>query len=121
MLLAHKRLSAVQNLGWLDRTIRVVLGFALIAIAYFNLRQGVTLGWYAYLPILGLYPLFTGMFGWDPFYAAIHVKTCDTSSHNQCGTYPYEIESATGKDVHCADGYDCSVPGDEHYKASHAK
>ncbi|ALP53136.1 hypothetical protein Tel_08185 [Candidatus Tenderia electrophaga] len=113
MQLAYKNLGAIQNVGWLDRVVRTLIGLALVGIVFLDLYRGVTLGWYAYLPLVALYPLLTGMLGWDPFYAASHVKSCDTSSHNQCGTFPYEVESAIGKDVHCRDGYDCSVPGSE--------
>ena len=105
--------SPVQNLGWLDRTLRVIIGFALVAAVLLYAQQGNSLGGLAYLPIIAIYPLITGMLGWDPFYASGHVKSCDTSSHNKCGTFPFEVESAMGKDVKCDDGYDCSLSGNE--------
>ena len=109
----HQSLGAVQNLGWLDRTVRLIIGAALIAVVLFELGQGNTLGWQAYLPIVAIYPLLSGMLGWDPLYATGHVKSCDTSSRNKCGTYLFEVESAMGKDVSCNDGYDCSLSGNE--------
>lgn len=113
MQLAYKNLGAIQNAGWLDRVVRILIGIALVAVVFMDLYKGVPVGWHAYLPLIALYPLLTGMLGWDPFYAAGHIKTCDTSRRNQCGTFPYEIEAAAGKDVHCREGYDCSVPGSE--------
>ena len=109
----HKQLGAVQNLGWLDRSVRLIVGAALIAIVLMELGKGNTLGWQAYLPIIAIYPLLSGIVGWDPLYATGHVKSCDTSSHNKCGTYLFEVESAMGKDVECNDGYDCSLSGNE--------
>jgi hypothetical protein len=106
-------LGAVQNIGWLDRTVRFFVGFALIVFVLRDMQLGIALGWHAYLPIIAIYPLMTGILGWDPFYATAHVKTCDTSSHNKCGTYLFEVESGMGKDVSCDDGYDCSLPGNE--------
>ncbi len=109
----HQSIGPVQNLGWLDRTVRLIVGAALMAVALLEVGQGSPLGWQAYLPIIAAYPLFSGLFGWDPLYAAGHIKSCDTSSHNKCGTYPFEVESAMGKDVTCNDDYDCSLSGNE--------
>ncbi len=106
-------LGAVQNLGWLDRTLRTIIGFALITVVLMDIQLGIPLGWHAFLPIIAIYPLMTGMLGWDPLYATGHIKSCDTSSHNKCGTYPFEVESKMGKDVACDEGYDCSLPGNE--------
>jgi len=110
----YSKLGAVQNVGLLDRVVRLVVGAAMVGVVYMDFLNAVAFGWHAYLPILAIYPLMTGSLGWDPLYAAGHVKSCDTSSRNQCGTFPYEIESAVGKDVHCADGYDCSISGNDH-------
>jgi len=118
MQLVHKQLGAIQNMGWLDRVVRIILGFALLGVVYMDLKNGVSLGWYAILPIISIYPFMTGILGWDPLYAASHVKSCDTSQRNQCGTFPYEIEAAAGKEVHCEDGFDCSISGSEHEQRS---
>lgn len=113
MQVARKNFGAIQNLGWLDRTLRVLIGAALISVVFVDLYRGMPLGWHAYLALIAIYPFATAIIGWDPFYAMGHVKSCDTSKRNQCGTFPYEVEAAAGKDVHCRDGYDCSVPGSE--------
>jgi len=109
----HQSLGAAQNLGWIDRTLRLIVGAALIAVVLLQLQQGNTLGLLAYLPIVAIYPLLSGILGWDPLYAVGHIKSCDTSSRNKCGTYLFEVESAVGKDVTCNDGYDCSLSGNE--------
>lgn len=113
MLLAQKHFGAIQNMGWLDRVVRVLVGAGLVGVVFMDIYAGQPLSWHAYLPIIAIYPLITAIMGWDPLYAAGHVKTCDGSQRNQCGTFPYEVETAVGKDVHCRDDYDCSVGGSE--------
>ncbi len=116
MQMTQHRLGPVQNMGWLDRSVRTVIGALLIAVTLYEIQQGTPVGSYAYLPIVAIYPLMTGLLGWDPFYAASNVKSCDISpgSRNKCGTFLFEVESAMGKDVKCHDGYDCSIAGNDH-------
>jgi hypothetical protein len=107
-------LGPIQNLGWLDRTIRVIIGFALVFTVLFEFQKTGDLGGYAYLPILAIYPFLTAVLGWDPLYSASNIRSCGGSDRNKCGTYPFEIESALGKKPECNEGFDCSVPGDHH-------
>ncbi|MFC1748591.1 DUF2892 domain-containing protein [Pseudomonadota bacterium] len=120
MHIAQHHMGPVQNMGWFDRIARVIVGAALILAVLYEMQKGVPIGGYAYLPILAIYPLMTGILGWDPLYAAGHIKSCDMSddSHNKCGTFLFEVESAMGKDMKCNDGYDCSIAGNEkeHHK-----
>ena len=60
------------NVGGIDRTLRIVVGIILIALAV----SGV-LGWWAYL---GIIPLATGIFRFCPAYRLIGVQTCATES-----------------------------------------
>jgi Inner membrane protein YgaP-like, transmembrane domain len=60
------------NEGTLDRTVRIVVGLALI---------GVALGLYgpAYTSVwgwIGVLPLATGVVGWCPGYSLLGIKTC---------------------------------------------
>lgn len=57
-----------QNTGTLDRTIRAVVGLALLA-ATFTGAIGVW-GW------IGLVPLVTAIIGWCPPYAILGINTC---------------------------------------------
>jgi len=57
-----------KNIGTLDRTLRIVVGLALIALAA-TATVGVW-GW------VGAVPLATGLLGWCPAYTLFGIKTC---------------------------------------------
>lgn len=59
------------NVGTIDRTIRILAGLALIALAFTG-----TIGLWGYI---GIVPLLTGLFRVCPAYALIGVKTCGTA------------------------------------------
>ncbi|MDZ4125365.1 MAG: DUF2892 domain-containing protein [Hydrogenophaga sp.] len=57
-----------KNLGGIDRTIRIVVGLALIAAAATD-----SVGLWGYV---GVVPLLTGIMGWCPPYALLGFNTC---------------------------------------------
>jgi hypothetical protein len=57
-----------KNVGAIDRTLRIVIGLALIAGAVTS-----TIGPWGYL---GFLPLLTGLIGWCPPYAMLGFNTC---------------------------------------------
>jgi hypothetical protein len=57
-----------KNVGGIDRTIRIVVGLALIAAA----ATGIV-GLWGYV---GVVPLLTGLMGWCPPYALLGFNTC---------------------------------------------
>ena len=57
-----------SNVGGIDRTVRIVVGLVLIALAVTG-TVGVW-GW------LGVVPLATGLVGWCPPYAMLGINTC---------------------------------------------
>lgn len=59
-----------QNVGGIDRTLRIVVGLVLIALAATG-----TVGWWGWL---GVVPLLTGAIGWCPPYAMLGFSTCKT-------------------------------------------
>ena len=59
------------NVGSLDRTLRIVVGIALIALALTG-----TVGAWGYIGIL---PLVTGLFRVCPAYTLLGIKTCPAS------------------------------------------
>jgi hypothetical protein len=94
----REKLGVVENLGWLDRTIRVVLGAGLILIPCTLLITGQLMShWYAFLMLFAVYPLMTGILGCDWIYNFFGVKSCGTSERNQCGTFPFEVDAALGR------------------------
>ena len=61
-------MDMTQNVGGIDRTLRILIGLALIAAAATG-----TVGWWGYL---GVVPLLTGLVGWCPPYALFGWNTC---------------------------------------------
>ena len=57
-----------KNVGGIDRTLRIVVGIALIAAAATG-----AVGVWGYI---GVVPLLTGLMGWCPPYAMLGFKTC---------------------------------------------
>ncbi len=62
----------VINVGTLDRTIRIIAGIALIALAAFG-----KIGVWGYI---GIVPLATGLFRFCPAYRLIGLSTCPMSA-----------------------------------------
>ncbi len=62
-----------KNVGGIDRTLRIVVGLVLIALAATG-----TIGAWGWL---GLLPLATGAIGWCPPYGMLGINTCKTRSH----------------------------------------
>ena len=97
MITLAEKSHVVQNMGLIDRVVRLLLGVALVSGSYYfavhtDAKSEViaSLGF-----LISLYPIFTGMFGWDPFYEMIHGRTCSDSGRNQCGTLPYQLKAMT--------------------------
>ncbi|WP_066152154.1 YgaP family membrane protein [Hydrogenophaga pseudoflava] len=57
-----------KNVGGVDRTLRIVVGLALIAAAATG-----TIGLWGYI---GVVPLLTGLMSWCPPYALLGFNTC---------------------------------------------
>lgn len=57
-----------NNVGGIDRVLRIVLGVVLIALAVTG--KLVPWGW------IGVVPLLTGLFGTCPLYSLIGLSTC---------------------------------------------
>lgn len=57
-----------QNVGGIDRILRIVVGLVLVALAATG-----TVGWWGWI---GALPLATGLLGWCPPYAIFGWNTC---------------------------------------------
>lgn len=57
-----------MNEGTLDRVLRVIVGLAIISLAFVGPKT--LWAW------LGLIPLLTGLFGYCPAYAVFGIRTC---------------------------------------------
>jgi hypothetical protein len=58
------------NVGGIDRTLRIVVGIAVLAL--FFVLEGNARYW----ALLGFVPLFTGLFRFCPVYTLLGVNTC---------------------------------------------
>ena len=58
------------NVGTLDRSLRLIVGFALIV--FLIVTPGPTKWW----GFIGLIPLLTGIFGNCPLYSILGIRTC---------------------------------------------
>jgi hypothetical protein len=61
-----------HNEGTLDRTIRIVLGLALLALVF--------VGPHSWIGLVGVVPLATGLAGFCPLYRLLGIRTCATHS-----------------------------------------
>lgn len=98
MKLLREKLRVVQNMGWLDRVLRVLAGIAMLGYPFFLLvtTESAPAQWPFYSMILSVYPWLTGIIGVDPIYKVFGIRTCDNAGRNACGTFPYEVDAALG-------------------------
>lgn len=102
MIIKSEKVKASQNLGLIDRVLRLVIGTAALVGGVVFLQEasellmqstGVTV---FIVMIASLYPLLTALVGVDPFYFATRIRSCSDSGRNQCGTLPYQIMAMLG-------------------------
>jgi hypothetical protein len=110
------RLSVVQNLGLVDRMMRVFIGTALLAGGIVSMFSNATLTWEPYAMLISIYPLLTCILGWDPVYASFGARTCSLEGgRNACGTFPFEVDAAVAGNKLVPDtDYDHSLYGSHH-------
>ncbi len=60
-----------QNVGSIDRVMRVILGVALLAFAYFGTSYP-----YSWIGYIGIIPLLTAALGTCPAYSLLGIDTC---------------------------------------------
>lgn len=60
------------NVGGIDRTLRILAGLVLIALAATG-----TVGWWGWI---GVVPLVTGLAGWCPAYTLLGISSCPMRS-----------------------------------------
>jgi Inner membrane protein YgaP-like, transmembrane domain len=83
--------NALQNIGLIDRTVRIIVGSAMIGTLFFYPIGSVSL-WFAALGLVGILPLLSGVLGWCPVYAMFHTKSCGTDEHNSCGPMTDQLD-----------------------------
>lgn len=99
------RSRIVENLGLIDRVIRIIVGTVMISVPLTiitinapRIDEGVAIsGWLYVILLLALYPFWTTAIGWDPVYNLFKICSCGGSEKNPCGTLPYELDAAVGR------------------------
>jgi len=89
--------NALQNIGLIDRSIRVIIGLAMMSVLFIYPAQSIS-SWFVLFPLLGVIPLLSGVLGWCPVHAAFHTKSCGMDEHNSCGTLPDQLEHMMRRD-----------------------
>ena len=88
-----------QNIGAIERCIRVLLGAAMLGYPYALIIQpGVSVEmWHSVMMVLSIYPSITGILGNDPVFSLFGVRTCRLSGRNQCGSFPFQLDALFGR------------------------
>jgi hypothetical protein len=111
------KMAPTENIGLVDRMVRFFGGGALMAIGVLSALLTGHDVISAIAILLAVYPLMTTLMGWDPVYQLFDARTCTVEGgRNQCGTLPYELDSALGHEPKPDDGYDYdhSLAGSHH-------
>jgi hypothetical protein len=111
------KLPPAENIGLVDRMVRFFGGGILMAYGVFSAITTMHDVISAIAILLAVYPLMTTMMGWDPVYQLFGARSCDVEGgRNQCGTLPYEMDSALGHNPKPDKGYDYdhSLTGSHH-------
>jgi hypothetical protein len=96
-----------ENIGLVDRMVRFFGGGALMALGVMSALLSGHDVISAIAILLAVYPLMTTLMGWDPIYQLLGARTCALEGgRNQCGTLPYELDSALGHEPKPDVGYD---------------
>jgi len=98
MKLLKEKIRVIQNLGWLDRVVRILAGIAMLGYPIFWLvtTETAPTQWPYYVMLLSIYPWLTGILGIDPIYRLTGKRSCNDAGSNACGTFPYEVDAALG-------------------------
>jgi len=105
-----------QNLGLWDRVLRVIVGCVMLAVPYYSLTQmnTTTEMWQSVMIIMSIYPWLSGILGTDPVYRLFKVKSCDLSSRNRCGSFPFQIDAFLGRNPIPEDDYEHTMTNSHH-------
>jgi len=64
-----------QNVGGIERPVRIVLGVVLLALAFLGIVSGI---WVYVAGVAGAVALITGLIGWCPASAVLGINTYST-------------------------------------------
>jgi hypothetical protein len=116
MTIPAERTLILQNVGLIDRLARLLLGAAIMVWAYYSFANtaSASSAWLTYSYAIALYPIFTGMLGWDPVYALFRGRSCSDSGSHLCGSLPYQAKALFGVEPRY-----CDTDADRSLEACH--
>ena len=101
------KMPPAENIGLADRMVRFFGGGALMTFGILSALLTKHDVVSAIAILLAVYPLMTTVMGWDPIYQLFGARTCKLDGGRQeCGTLPYEVESALGHAPKPDEGYE---------------
>ncbi|KAF0190808.1 MAG: hypothetical protein FD165_2366 [Gammaproteobacteria bacterium] len=108
MKILREKLAIQENMGVVDRAVRLIVGSVLIVPLVITMETISTalMDGQPYALIASFYLLLTGMMGWDPLYSVFHSRTCGLSDSNRCGTLEYQVDAALGRHPGHDQGYE---------------
>ncbi len=101
----RQKLAIQENMGVIDRSLRVVAGLLLTVPIIIAMAYVTPITWEFAATVFAFYLLLTGMMGWDPVYALFRGHTCGVSERSRCGSFTYEAKAALGRHPHSDPGY----------------
>lgn len=109
-------IGVIQNISLADRVIRFALCLGLLiwptidtAVLAHMLTPWHFISWF-----LSAYIGLTGLLGWDPIYRLFGIRTCGKSERNRCGTIPFQVDAALGRNPVPKRDFDHSLYGSRH-------
>lgn len=109
------RMVVTPNLGPLNRWFRIMLGIVLLDVAIAHLQMdGSVVTWTVYVAWFALYPLITGLLGWDYVHDLIGSKTCDIADRNWGRIFSYKIDTTLKSNRMANNDYGHRLVGSHH-------
>ena len=103
LIRAEKVRPENENIGLIDRVVRLAVGSALLGFGLFHLTMTPDMVMSAgaqQLLVFGIaisvYPLLTAVLGVDPIYHHFGIRSGGDTGFNQVGSFPYQLKAAFG-------------------------
>ena len=68
---AQETMRFANEAAW-DRALRIFVGVGMLALGWSGQTHSF---WELFLKLFGLFPLASGLIGWDPVYTLLHFRT----------------------------------------------
>ncbi len=99
MIALSNKVHTIQNMGLVDRVLRFSGGALIVGaiVLYYEMEHAwLPMPVMVYATAISLYPILTGLLGWDPFYGLFSIRSCGEAGRNQCGSFPYQVKAMMG-------------------------